>query len=137
MYLRNTEKYLDILEIYPDDNVVNRFVIDKDDERNTNGFFCEVNGQLFGLGVSNKEIFTILNGHVYPNKIITITCLTVEDHREFCAYKNNKLLHMIKYEPQEPHWNFYTMEDEDVDSLLLMKNILSSDERKSIFIDNN
>jgi hypothetical protein len=37
----------------------------------------------------------------------------------------------------KPYWNLFAMEAEDVDGFLLIHNVLSSAERRTILVENN
>lgn len=137
MKLRNTEKFVDILEFDISRGQINRSDIDRDSKLKTNGFFCEVQSHIMGLGVSDGVILVIVDGKAYSSEVITTTCLPASSGKELCVYKNREILFTLSYMPNEPQWNFFTEEDEDVDPLLLMHNILSSSVRKSIFVENN
>ncbi len=137
MLLRNTEKYVDIIEFSPTYGLIRRFEISNGEDAATNGFFCEIFEKLFGLGVSAGGLYVIVEGRAFNSELLTTTCVRFGEKREFVVSKGSSTLCRIKYKPDEPFWNFFAMEDEDVDSLLLIHNILSSSERKQIFIDHN
>ena len=137
MKLRNTEQYLDIMDFDLQSGERSRTLISREVEVKTNGVFCEFKGALYGLGAAAGELWIIINGIAYIAKEISTTCLPQGQGKEFTVYRNKQPLFSVKYIPAKPHWNFFTMEDEDVDALLLINNILNSSERMQIFVEVN
>jgi len=137
MLLRNTEKYIDIVEFSPSNGFIRRFELPSDKDTSTNGFFCEIEERLYGLGVSAGKIFVIVESQVFSSELLTTRCVRTDESSEFIVRKGESILCKVNYIPEKPFWNFFTMEDEDVDGLLLIHNILSSNERRQVFIENN
>jgi len=55
----------------------------------------------------------------------------------FTATIDGAMLTSVSYLPDKPFWNFFHVEDEDVDGFLWMHNVLSSAERRAILVNHN
>jgi len=104
----------------------------------TNGFFFDHDAATFGLGVSQGTIFVLLRDRLltYRPELQTQNQVS-EEGRIFTVNDNGVTIVQIAYMPAKPFWNFFYMEDEDVDGFLWIHNVLSSSERRAILIEHN
>ena len=137
MILRNTEKYLDLIEFSLSNCQARRLDREEGQHADTNGFFCELAGNLFGLGASEGKIYVIIEGQAFSHEDLTTSCTQHGEESEFIAKSGASTLCSVIYKSEKTYWNFFPMEDEDVDQLLLIHNILSSSERRQVFLSNN
>lgn len=137
MLLRNFERYLEVLE-FAKDSTRRRFVLDKRDDRLTQGFFIDHDGALFGLGVSRGAIVVLLqNALITYGPEITTTIQECGEARIFTACQHGTSIASVAYTPRVPQWFLMEDEDEDVDCFVWIHNVLSSAERMAILIENN
>ena len=138
MILRNTEKYCDLIEYNPENGIERKYSIDNKSKEATNGFYSVLERKLFGLGVYNEELWVIINANPYRASGILVMCIKNKNDMEFAVTKNNQQIYSITYKPKKAESYFcYSEDDEDVDILLFISNVLSSEERTLIFMGNN
>src|SRR5262245_21214040 len=133
MLLRNTERYCEVLEVGIDRKLYRRVLTERELDITTNGFFFDHSDTVFGIGVSQGALFILLQGRVLPYGPEFTTQLEDKgESRVFTARRDTFTLVCETYSPRQPFWNFFAMEDEDVDGFLWMHNVLSSAERRAI-----
>ncbi len=136
MLLRNNERFLEVLEV---GELRRRVLTDSERDIPTQGFFFDHEGTTYGLGVSPRGAILVLLGNriaVYGPGFAT---QIQEDGecRVFTASQDGVMLVKVTYSPNKPFWNFYPVDDEDVDGFLWVHNVLSSAERRAIFVKHN
>lgn len=137
MFLRNYERYLEVLDLDLDGRSQRRVLLPGDDIK-TNGFFFDHDGKMFGLGVSHDVTLVLLHNQLVRYHAGFQTQINADgEHRVFTATCDGEQLISVSYLPAKPFWNFFFMEDEDVDGFLLIHNVLSSAERRAILVKHN
>jgi hypothetical protein len=138
MLLRNKERYAEVLEVGIDRESRRRVLTRCEVDIPTSGFFFDLYATTFGLAVSQGALFVLLQNRLVPFGPGFKTQMEVNgEYRVFTASRDAEVLVRVKYLPAKPFWNFFPMEDEDVDGFLWIHNVLSSAERQRIMIDNN
>lgn len=138
MLLRNHERYQEVLDV-SNGGQWHRRVLEPKDPTPSNGFFFDHGGETFGLGVAGGEILVLLCGQLVPYGSAFQTQIRDEGERRiFIATCNAVPLVHVAYRPHLPFSTpFHTAENEDVDGFLWIHNVLSSDERRAIFVAHN
>ena len=139
MLLRNTEHFRDVLELSVSNQQHRRFTLEEGQVEKINGFFVQRNNTTYGLCANDGAIWILCGGELLEctEGVSTQVESKNETGRTFFVLKNGEEIVRLSYKPEKPHWNFFAMEDEDVDGLLLIHNILSSPERKGVFLEAN
>jgi hypothetical protein len=138
MVLRNLELYRDLIRVGAGEFSIERVAEADTGELRSNGTFWDIDGYLFGLGVQGGVIVLLLGDQlVEATFAVTVQVVDVGSRRIFSAFEEGRRLCTVEYEPKKPHWNFFAMNDEDVDGFVWMNNVLASPERKIIFIGAN
>lgn len=138
MILRNRERFRDLITVGEGGSSIERLPGDGLQDRKANGFFFENDGRIFGLGVDHGRVWLLLDGRVRSAQPgIRVTVADAEGLRTFSAFDGNNLISSVTYRPEAPYWNFFAMEDEDVDGFTWMRNVLSSSERMAVFTTAN
>jgi hypothetical protein len=138
MLLRNLERYLEVLDT-GNGGQWHRRVLESNDQIRSNGFFFDHAGATFGLGVLDGEILVLLRDQLvsYGSGFAT----EIRDDGEcrvFVAAHNAEPLVCVTYHSPLPFSTpFFSLEAEDVDGFLWIHNVLSSDERRAIFVTHN
>jgi len=138
MLLRNKERYREVLEVDTDRESARRVLTECEVDIPTNGFFFDHDAKTFGLGVSRGTIFVLVQDRLVPYGPGFTTQIQEDgERRVFTADREAETLVRVTYSPMKPFWNFFAMEDEDVDGFLWIHNVLSSAERRTILVENN
>jgi hypothetical protein len=138
MLLRNTERFLEMLEVSGEHGLRRRFLLSPAETAKTNGFFFEHNKSVFGLGAAHGMHWLVVQGAIVEcGDGLTTELREGTGRRAFRAHMNSRPFVEVSYEPMKPFANFFAMEDEDVDGFLLIHNILSNTERRAIFLRHN
>lgn len=138
MLLRNAERYREVLEVNIDQESRRRDLTEREIDTPTNGFFFDHNATTFGLGASQGTIYVLLQNRLVPYGPGFTTQMQEDgERRVFTANREAETLFRVTYSPMKPFWNFFAMEDEDVDGFLWIHNVLSSAERRTILVENN
>lgn len=139
MILRNQNQFLEVLEIDNDGCKSRRFVSDSEKQTVFDGSFFDHDATTFGLGVSRGEIFALIGDRLVrcgPGFVTEIR--RKGEARAFVAIDDSKVLVIIDYAPSSVGWNpFFGIDDEDTDAFLWIHNVLSSAERRAVFVAHN
>lgn len=138
MILRNLDNYRDLAEISDDGRSIKRIPETDVGEQRPSGLFWEMDGRLFGLGVDKGEMLLLLDCRIKAvTSSVKVGITDCAGRRTFSVFDGGHLVSEVQYEPQKPYWNFFAMEDEDVDGFVWINNVLASPERMSILIKTN
>lgn len=135
MILRNLEKHREIIRVDTSSGESSLISEAEADGINPVGGFFMHEGLSFGLSAEDGCIWLIISGRPlkYENGMAT-TLANLGRKNEFKLYNNERLVFSINYKPKKPSWNFFTVEDEDVDHFCWMHNVLSRPERKAVLL---
>ncbi len=138
MLLRNVERYLEVLQVGVDQKSCRRILFDDERGMATHRFFFDHDSATFGLGVSRGAVCLLLASRVVPYGPGISTRIQQDgESRIFTASQDGVTLANVTYLPGKPFRNLFPMDDEDVDGFLWIHNVLSSAERRAVFIKHN
>lgn len=136
MILRNLDIYRYMIRLSDGGQSIEKVAESDVDAEKSNGLFWEVDGHPFGLGVQNGEMVLLLRGKlIAASRGMSVTVSDSGERRKFSVFDGEHLVSSEIYEPKKPHWNFFAMEDEDVDGFVWIKNVLASHERTAVFLE--
>jgi hypothetical protein len=139
MILKNQKRFVELLDFDLETGERDSYVHSGSEIKDSSGFFCRVNQQLFGLGVQWGKVFLILDGKaIEATADINTKIENRAGYRVFSASNERGSILEIVYKAETPlFYPTYTEEDEDVDILLWIHNVLSDPERVQIFQECN
>lgn len=134
MILRNKDRFRDLIAVGDSGRSIERLSDEGAQERKANGFFFEKEGRIWGLGVDHGVVWILLDGELRAaHHELLVSVKDADGLRTFSAFDGQNLLSSVTYSPEAPYWNFFAMDDEDVDGFTWMRNVLSSPERMAVF----
>lgn len=136
MLIRNMNQFRDVIEVSVNHTPMKRFTIPEGEDVKTVGSFFEYGESLFGLSASDGSIWLMIRGKVlkHTENLTTEFSENGSQRRLQVREKGVSILDVL-YTPEKPYWNFFAMEDEDVDGFLWMYNVLSRPERKAVLLE--
>jgi hypothetical protein len=138
MLLRNDDHYREVLEVDVDREPCRRVLTEREVDTPTSGFFFDHEATTFGLVVCRGAIFVLLQNVLIPYEPdLTTQIEEIGERRVFSVSHESETLVRVEYLPMKPFWNFFPIEDEDVDGFLWIHNVLSNSERRVILVDSN
>ncbi len=134
MILRNKDRFRDLIAVGESGSLLERLRDEGPQERKANGFFFEMDGRVFGLGVDRRQVWLLLDGELRAAQPgVRVGVADAEGLRTFSAFDGNDLISSVTYPPETAYWNLFAMDEEDVDGFTWMRNVLSSPERMAVF----
>lgn len=135
MLLRNLDNYEELIDVNSQCGSITYISDPAVEEKIIKGSFFIHDNFLFGLYAENGLGWLIICGKLFQcDSRITTQNVAIDNQRLFQVIEDDSVIFEVKYTPKKPYWNFFAMEDEDVDNFLWLHNVISTPLRREILL---